>query len=469
MDLITVTDRLRDQGKLDDAGGPSYIAALLNSVPTAANAEHYARIVAEKAAARRLLGACRAAQVGLLEGSTLESVLRTLEEELREVRASSVGGALFRPAAELEAPPVSWLVEGLLPRGTLSVLSGRDKRGKTLLAQEAVRAVLTGQPVFGRFAAAAGQVLACFLDDPLGLTLSRLEDLGVRRHPDLVLADPSGFHDPSAFLQALEEEAGKRRPALVVVDALYLFLPPTRDAANDASRMLPVLRAFDRIATASGAALLLVHHDNKGGTDLAGSFAIRAMAKVILRLVLPHGEDQHDDTASPRRVLRVEGKLLPARSFALDLLGPGRWAFVGDAREAAGAEAEARILEVLRRAGGWVERDDVLEAVRGRREEAVEALRRLLDAGQVERAGSGRRGDPFRFRIPFPFPSLSPETGTESAQGRAAAGPIPFPEAGNGEAAGEPCWACGTRTRWRRPTPLGGGWVCARCHPPAGG
>jgi replicative DNA helicase len=55
VDLVTTTEELRKTGKLDAVGGSIYIADLLNSVPTAANIEHYARIVEEKAILRRLI------------------------------------------------------------------------------------------------------------------------------------------------------------------------------------------------------------------------------------------------------------------------------------------------------------------------------------------------------------------------------------------------------------------------------
>jgi replicative DNA helicase len=55
IDLVTVTETLRTAGKLDAVGGSVYVADLLNSVPTAANAGHYARIVGEKAILRRLI------------------------------------------------------------------------------------------------------------------------------------------------------------------------------------------------------------------------------------------------------------------------------------------------------------------------------------------------------------------------------------------------------------------------------
>ena len=57
VDLITVTDRLRDKGQLDDVGGAAYITSLLNTVPTAANVEYYARIVLQKSMLRQLIAA----------------------------------------------------------------------------------------------------------------------------------------------------------------------------------------------------------------------------------------------------------------------------------------------------------------------------------------------------------------------------------------------------------------------------
>jgi len=57
VDLITVTDRLRDKGQLDDVGGASYVTSLLSAVPTAANVEYYARIVLQKSMLRQLISA----------------------------------------------------------------------------------------------------------------------------------------------------------------------------------------------------------------------------------------------------------------------------------------------------------------------------------------------------------------------------------------------------------------------------
>ncbi len=54
-DLITLTNELRKIDQLDSVGGASYIASLVDSVPTAANIQYYARIVKEKAILRKLI------------------------------------------------------------------------------------------------------------------------------------------------------------------------------------------------------------------------------------------------------------------------------------------------------------------------------------------------------------------------------------------------------------------------------
>nr|WP_227763041.1 replicative DNA helicase [Zhaonella formicivorans] len=57
VDLVTLTEELRRKSLLDKVGGVSSLAFLSSVVPTAANAEHYARIVEEKATLRSLITA----------------------------------------------------------------------------------------------------------------------------------------------------------------------------------------------------------------------------------------------------------------------------------------------------------------------------------------------------------------------------------------------------------------------------
>ncbi len=54
-DLITLTHELKKLDQLEAVGGASYIASLIDSVPTAANIEYYAKIVKEKSILRQLI------------------------------------------------------------------------------------------------------------------------------------------------------------------------------------------------------------------------------------------------------------------------------------------------------------------------------------------------------------------------------------------------------------------------------
>src|SRR5262245_21647894 len=54
-DLVTLLNELGHAGEVDEVGGPSYIAALVDGVPRSTNVEHYAHIVAEKSLLRRMV------------------------------------------------------------------------------------------------------------------------------------------------------------------------------------------------------------------------------------------------------------------------------------------------------------------------------------------------------------------------------------------------------------------------------
>lgn len=56
VDMIVIADELKKRNKLDQAGGVSYIASLVNTVPSAAHVDHYLDIVFEKYILRGLVG-----------------------------------------------------------------------------------------------------------------------------------------------------------------------------------------------------------------------------------------------------------------------------------------------------------------------------------------------------------------------------------------------------------------------------
>ena len=267
----------------------------------------------------------------------------------------------FRAGSELDATPVTYHVEDMLPGGMLAALGGKDGMGKTQLGMEIIKCTLTGEKLFGRFAVQQGPVYALFIDDPEFLVRARLATLGILDHPDLHVAtenDVDMSHPREMLAQLVAVlKAATPQPIFVFVDALYLFIPSggQGDQGNSAGAMAPVIEAFNQVARETGAALLLVAHDNKAGSDLAGSYAIRAGLKAILRVMLPpeiarrvaQGDEEARETSE--RVLQLN-KLKTGRpaSWYLRLEDQGRWTFHGGATAYRRATLPDRVLEYLR-------------------------------------------------------------------------------------------------------------------------
>jgi len=55
IDLVTLANKLKEKGQLEEIGSASYLARLVDTVPSAVNAQHYAKIVHDKASLRRLI------------------------------------------------------------------------------------------------------------------------------------------------------------------------------------------------------------------------------------------------------------------------------------------------------------------------------------------------------------------------------------------------------------------------------
>ena len=87
VDIITVTEQLRKDEKLDGAGGIAYVTSLANAMPTAANVMYHARIVEEKALLRNLI-------------STATHILDEAEKMMLSVASRKVGAG-FLPIKDI--------------------------------------------------------------------------------------------------------------------------------------------------------------------------------------------------------------------------------------------------------------------------------------------------------------------------------------------------------------------------------
>ena len=86
IDVVTVTEELSAKKELEDVGGISYLTEIANSVPTAANIVHYAKIVEEKALLRRLIRvATSIVEDGYAREDEVEALLSEAEKKMMEV------------------------------------------------------------------------------------------------------------------------------------------------------------------------------------------------------------------------------------------------------------------------------------------------------------------------------------------------------------------------------------------------
>ena len=90
IDATTVRTILDDQDDLQNIGGISYLVDLVNSVPTSANAEYYAKIVAEKAMLRRIINRLTETVNLAYEGATeSDEIIANAEKALVDVSEHS--------------------------------------------------------------------------------------------------------------------------------------------------------------------------------------------------------------------------------------------------------------------------------------------------------------------------------------------------------------------------------------------
>ncbi|GMQ63000.1 replicative DNA helicase [Vallitalea sp. AN17-2] len=83
VDLVTLENKLKDEGVLDQIGGINYLSKLAVAVPTSAHIKNYAQIVKEKAVLRKLIKTSREIIDESYDGKNkLEDVLTGAEEKI---------------------------------------------------------------------------------------------------------------------------------------------------------------------------------------------------------------------------------------------------------------------------------------------------------------------------------------------------------------------------------------------------
>lgn len=95
IDGVTVVEKLQANDRLEEVGGSSYIAELVNSVPAPAHVEDYAEIVREKYVLRQLIETCTdIIEMSYEESEGVDTLLDRAEKKIFSVRKNQIQGGL---------------------------------------------------------------------------------------------------------------------------------------------------------------------------------------------------------------------------------------------------------------------------------------------------------------------------------------------------------------------------------------
>jgi AAA domain-containing protein/bifunctional DNA primase/polymerase-like protein len=315
------------------------------------------------------------------------------------------GGALrFYTPQELAAltlPSPDWLVRlGLAAIGSITEIDGKIKAaGKTTLILWMVRAVLDGAAFLGeptrraRVLYVTEQSRQTFMDS---LRLAGLAERG----DELRILFREDFHGAAwpAIVAACRIDGYE----LVVIDTIGKLAGIREE--NSAGEWSAAMSPLQDLA-ASGRAVIVARHDRKSGGEVGdsgrGSSQASGDVDIILAIRRPEGHQPGN-----RRVIESLSRYRETpEKIVVELMADG-YVLLGTAEAVAAAEADSFVSSAIGsefRTNGIGPDLTELAALGDRQEPKVRrtnisaALARLYAAGQIERSGAGKKGDPYRY------------------------------------------------------------------------
>lgn len=286
VDLLTLTDELKRKKEIDEIGGSAYLTELTNYVPTAAHAESYAEIVAQKAVRRRLIKASGdISELGYNEETTTPELLQQAEAELFAVSDQSLKQDLSSLESILtdsfdrleELHRNKGALRGIrtgyrdldnmtagLQRSDLIILAARPAMGKTTLVTNLAYNVATiaKQPVlFFSLEMSKEQLVDRMLADASGvdawnIRTGNLSDDDFSKLSEAMgeMAEAPIYIDDTPGVSVLEMRTKARRIAheqplgLIIVDYLQLMQASGRTDGNRVQEVSEISRGLKLIA-----------------------------------------------------------------------------------------------------------------------------------------------------------------------------------------------------------------------------
>jgi hypothetical protein len=290
---------------------------------------------------------------------------------------------------ELEYVPLLG-VDGLIARGTITLLGAHPKAGKTTLLIHACREWLQ-----------QNRRVVYLSEDSRPVWRER-----VKRFPELsaLILNAIPRAHPENWARAVRE----LEPDIVIVDTIRRFMP-AKDENDSASVSLALAPFVDLQQELPRTAIVLVHHTKKSLssdgeiTDIAGSHAFTAEVDAIL-LLAPVREHKRQRILTP-----IAGRLwnLSPEPLVLELSeDASEYRVVGTAEEVLpeshAQSTREKVLQAIR-VLGEATRTEIEEYLREIGEKIPErtikhALLGLYEDGKVEREGKGTRAEPHVYR-----------------------------------------------------------------------
>jgi replicative DNA helicase len=283
IDLVTVTDQLQKKEQLKAVGGASYLASLLEVVPSASNASAYAKIINEKALLRRLIKTSTEITARCYSGfHTLQDILASAEASIASVTDRGLQGSPVRLSEAMQSGIESLksynpsqsasgicshfveldkLTAGFQP-SDLIILAARPSMGKTALALNVARnvAVEDNTPVLiFSMEMSKEQLVMRLLCSEARVDSQQLRsgyltksDAGRMLSAATAFASVPIYIDDSPGLTALQIRAKSRRilagqsQGLVLVDYLQMMQSP--DAERREKEVSDISRSLKNLA-----------------------------------------------------------------------------------------------------------------------------------------------------------------------------------------------------------------------------